>query len=604
MEILDFAAAYLPRLRSLPAPAPTGVTADTYRDIIAHCLCEYDKFHNIASLHVETVADNIQAFSRIVSSMAVLFAAGSIDRYRDRYPCGLFRDDAAFRALFVTMMTEACEQSTGKYSKPNTNSFAVKEIMLAYHLTHHLVGEDQASCWKAQLSTLPGGALPIGTSTHNINIYAAAGEQIRMHYDICDAAEYIETSMQKQMSHFNRQGMYLDNYGTNHNPTLYDLTTRVQLSLLPLFGYEGAYRAEVDEILEKGAFVTLFAQSALGQLAYAGRSNGYLFNEMLISSDCEYAAAMYKKKGDLFLAGVYKRAAHLAIDSVRRFLESGKHIRNFYSDHKIGTDPYGHYDKYMVTMASFLAIGCLWETESQSDDVPEQFCPSEIGGYVWEESEEFNNIIASSGKTSVQIHTRASEAYDSTGFARIHRVGLSAEMIASMPCCRSPHYRLPDGFEPKNASISAVLTFADGETVKLCDCMELYHTLKVEEAAAGKVVFTLEYSGDALRCATVRERYTVCDDSVTVEMSCTGAVSLACMLPVIMRNGDMPGKASTSEATLIDSGMDVRFGGYEWQLKTDGNVRDTGEAAANRIGEYRLYEVEGTGCTVTLRFEF
>ena len=87
-------------------------------------------------------------------------------------------------------------------------------------------------------------------------------------------------------------------------------------------------------------------------------------------------------------------------------------------------------------------------------------------------------------------------------------------------------------------------------------------------------------------------------------MSCAGAVSLACMLPVIMRNGDMPGKASTSEVTLTDSGMDVRFGGYSWKLGTNGTVRDTGEAAANRIGEYRLYEVEGKDCAVTLIFEF
>ena len=66
----------------------------------------------------------------------------------------------------------------------------------------------------------------------------------------------------------------------------------------------------------------------------------------------------------MFLAGIYKRAAGLAILSIDRWLNVGKHIKTSIQIRKTGADSYGNFDKYMVTLSSFLAIAYLFTDES------------------------------------------------------------------------------------------------------------------------------------------------------------------------------------------------------------------------------------------------
>lgn len=45
-------------------------------------------------------------------------------------------------------------------------------------------------------------------------------------------------------------------------------------------------------------------------------------------------------------------------------MAANKHIMNYYTDAKVGTEDYGNYDKYMVTMSACLSIAYLFADDT------------------------------------------------------------------------------------------------------------------------------------------------------------------------------------------------------------------------------------------------
>jgi len=595
---------YMKMLKNHPYYDPqriTGVSKKSYADLIAKCLAEYDNVNNVRKLTINSVSNTLQAYSRIVSSMSVLYAQGGIEKYRLVFPCRLFESEEIFNSRYEEMMDEACKSAADDFSGEDVENFSVKELCLAYAISREKAGK-RSNLWASDLSRVTRDHYTCAKKAENRNIYVIAGEQIREYYGLCDARSLIDESWEMQRSHFNDKGMYLDNFDKDieHNPTLYDLTTRVQLSLVLRFGYNGKYRQEIEELLRKGSLVTLFDQSAAYCLAYGGRSNGYLFNEMLIAADCEWAALSHKETGDVGTAAVFKRAAHLAIRSVKPYLNAGKHIRNYFIDRAVGTESYGYYDKYMATMSSFLAIAYLYA----DDEIPEKPCPCEIGGYVTQDEENFHNIIASSGKTSVQIMTDADFGYDSVGLGRIHSAGLPGELILSRPFCREPHYKLPDGKKSANLSLDATWEGPDGERVLLADINGTEHTLEINGAEPGNVEFVLTYSGEALESkglTKLTEKYTVTDSEVSIHLEAEGTAKIGLTLPVLEYNGDDEACASRTIVRSSKRGIDVSMGKYSYSAVCDGTLEKTGDKLCSRNGKYRIYRLCSSGTKLTVK---
>ena len=73
-------------------------------------------------------------------------------------------------------------------------------------------------------------------------------------------------------------------------------------------------------MLRRAAITSLFMQSPWGELPAGGRSAHHQWNEAEQCVTYEIYATQAQKAGDAQLAGIYKRAAHLALSSMFRWV--------------------------------------------------------------------------------------------------------------------------------------------------------------------------------------------------------------------------------------------------------------------------------------------
>lgn len=584
----------------------TGMTKTDYAAVIAQCLAEYDRIHPLNSVTVDGLQDKLQAYSRILSSMAVLVDYGAtqdITAFATTYNTTLFADYNQFKSLFATLMQTGCEAAVCYAGKDNLN-FAVKEIVIAYYLTHEYFDEATVASWDACLTQIQPTTdfYTHANDASNRNAYLMGGEQLRLWLGLADqeaVTSLIDTSLAAQMSHFDANGMYRDNYGQANeiDPILYDLTTRVQLQLVLGFGYTGEYADELDAVLTDGGMMTLFMTSANGELPYGGRSNQYLFNAALISANCEYEASRYAAAGDLKTAGAFKRNAHLAIGSISDYLAANKHVMNYYADSTVGTDSYGSYDKYMVTMSSFLSIAYLFA----DDTIAEAVTPAETGGYVVETSDYFNAVMATVGDYSIQILTDADDHYDSVGLGRIQKKGVYSALGLSTPCTSEPVYTTPADANLIDMSLGAVW-YVDGVRFSLAQMHSLTHKLEIVSETEDRVEFVITYEGaELVGVKAVQEHYVLTKDGLTVTTQLMGVQTggMQYTVPLLAYNG-----SAETVRIVTDNGFTVTLNGQAYQVVSDAkSVSCEDTQYFNRNGEYCMGILESTDHSITVSFQ-
>ena len=584
----------------------TGMTKTDYAAVIAQCLAEYDRIHPLNSVTVDGLQDKLQAYSRILSSVAVLVDYGAtqdITAFATTYNTTLFADYNQFKSLFATLMQTGCEAAVCYAGKDNLN-FAVKEIVIAYYLTHEYFDEATVASWDACLTQIQPTTdfYTHANDASNRNAYLMGGEQLRLWLGLADqeaVTSLIDTSLAAQMSHFDANGMYRDNYGQANeiDPILYDLTTRVQLQLVLGFGYTGEYADELDAVLTDGGMMTLFMTSANGELPYGGRSNQYLFNAALISANCEYEASRYAAAGDLKTAGAFKRNAHLAIGSISDYLAANKHVMNYYADSTVGTDSYGSYDKYMVTMSSFLSIAYLFA----DDTIAEAVTPAETGGYVVETSDYFNAVMATVGDYSIQILTDADDHYDSVGLGRIQKKGVYSALGLSTSCTSEPVYTTPADANLIDMSLGAVW-YMDGVRFSLAQMHSLTHKLEIVSETEDRVEFVITYEGaELVGVKAVQEHYVLTKDGLTVTTQLIGAQTggMQYTVPLLAYNG-----SAETVRTVTDNGFTVTLSGQDYQVASNAeSVSCEDTRYFNRNGEYCMGILESTDHSIAVSFQ-
>ncbi len=596
----------------------SGITKNDYLDVIELCVKAYDK-KTIEDRLPEPggMVDDIHAYSRIAGGIAALLSNGRIPEYEK---------------LWFSMMDALCNDFYRR-TPPNTLDFALKETMLGFKAMKPYIGEDKQSEWLALLGKVnPQKSF---TSMHpfhewdhirNWNIYAMAGSWLLESEGYADTSEFFEKYWEHQFKFFDANGMYMDPY----NPILYDLTTRVQAQLIPGYGYRGKFYKKLDDNLKKGALASLFYQSAAAELPFGGRSNQYLFNESLLTSNFEYEAARWKKDGNLKIAGMYKRAAHLAIKSIERWLnaeDGARHTKNFYpTESKYGVEGYGYYDKYMMTMGVFLFIGLPF-----SDDSIEEFpCPSELGGYVFETTEHFHKIFANCGSYSIEIDTAGDFFYDATGLGRIHKTGAPTELALSgsagelrhhrysTPGCAADGMSLSPGWN-KNGIPEFLLsasnknshsfkyiknTFqSEGDFESFKDSFNngLIHTLEIVEISKDKTVFCINYSGEALKGIDgIKEIYTLEESGISVEAILINPDenNIYFMTPAFITNG-----RDNSKTECLDNQITVSSMGWHYIIETDGNFLKSTDILGNRNGKYQKFTAIKKSDRIKMKFK-
>ena len=502
--------------------------------------------------------------------------------------------------MWIRLMDISCDQL---FLKPDTGEkdLAVKELMIAMKNMKNIVDENHYTIWFEKLKSID----PYLTYSFiidedkniskitNITVYNLTGEYLRESEGMLDTTKYFDKHWPKILKMFDENGMFVD----FDHAMLYDLTTRCQISVMLWYDYNGKYKEELDRNLEKAGMMTLLMQSSAYQLPFGGRSNQYLFNEALVASNCEYEALRHYKKGNIVRAGMYKRCAHMSALTVLRWLDSmypPKHNKNLFShDRRFGTDGYGTFPRYLITLANFIGYGFLFA----DDSIEEYTCPSEIGGYAFEISKKLHKVFANCCDNSIEIELAADLEYDSTGMGRYHKTKIPIELGLSMPFAAKSKYYLPDELERRDISICTGWKTPDGSVAYISDFKDKLKTkVNIIEQSPEKVIFSVEYSGDVITgCSKIIEEFTLDKEGVLIETELIDALNMEIFftVPLFMQNGRDTSniKYKNRENTRDNASEDdvtVIMGDNYYNVSSDGEFREDKYLYGNRNGIYKL----------------
>jgi hypothetical protein len=190
----------------------------------------------------------------------------------------------------------------------------------AFPLLKPSVAPERAARWEAELRQFdPFKTYRAAPGANNWNVVALSGEALFQQSNLRDRDNrFVADSLAAQGRHFGSPyGLYLE------GPMAYDHFPRLWAGDMIAHGYDGPSSRELSEVLRRAAITSLFMQSPWGELPAGGRSAHHQWNEAEQCVTYEIYAARALKEGDVQLAGIYKRAAHLALGSMRRWVRPG-----------------------------------------------------------------------------------------------------------------------------------------------------------------------------------------------------------------------------------------------------------------------------------------
>lgn len=539
---------------------------DLYIDIMEKSLAAYtdERIRDYID-EVKTGGLKEHGFPRLAADIGILISFG---RRTELMP------------VFLEMMEICCEQMPKVKA---ANDFTVREICCLLMLLEEkkTVSADLIKKWKFAISGFDPWkyytciAKTPDTPTGNWAAFAGVSDFIRGKYCGIDTSEFVEWEIASQMLSFDQNGMYKD----PNNPMVYDNVTRTLMCILLHFGYEGKFKAQIEEQLCKSADLTAKMQSVTGEIPFGGRSNQFLNNEPQIACLCEYYAAYFAKKGDINRAGEFKAAAVLAQESLLRWLnaEPKRHIKNKYDiDSQIGCEGYGYFNKYMITVASFAYVAYLLS----DDSVEPTIAVAEKGGYVAQTSEDFHKLFLNCGGYCIELDTAADFHYDANGLGRIHKKGCHSAVGLSVPF---PAGEINYKTEKANKRPMSLCCYVEKEGVVLygSESYSKYTLLdSLESSTQTEAVVRCNLSENIY----VDEKYTVNSDGVNICLKTDENCGF--MIPVFAFDG-----LNETEICENEGSISVKYENSSCTYYFSGEYDKNYEMYYNRNGRYRVYKI-------------
>lgn len=316
--------------------------------------------------------------------------------------------------------------------------FTSHMLVLAYELLSGFADSSRVERWRCNLQRFEPELtysqternFPDIRQIRNWATYAMHGEMMRYRTGLTDTTSFIDKYLPYQLTRFTLEGLYRD----PNLPAAYDLAARDQLSGVLEAGYQGASAELLKILLHRGAQTMLFTQSVTGATSCGGRSNQLLWNELSFTHICEREAAYYFRHGDLLWARTFKRAAHLAYQSILRWVDDAEEFRLFKNRfpvaERVGYEFYAYHSTYSLYAAQ-IAVSCYMDAD---DSIEEVAAPCDVGGFVLH-LPSFHRIYATTGPKQggyhISLDTAAQMGQDATGFVRLHRSGIPEETALS-----------------------------------------------------------------------------------------------------------------------------------------------------------------------------
>lgn len=488
-------------------------------------------------------------------------------------------------------LDSALQQLADAKAADGHGDFFTFPAMLAYEQLQSRVLPERRRRWEECLRTLnPTRAYrdvlsPKHPTVHNWNVVAITGEFLRSQAGFTDA-NFVERHLPAQLPYFTTMGLYRD----PNEPMAYDHFPRHFLAAMLQRGYDGPHRAELAELLERGAWTSLLMQSPLGELPTGGRSAQHQWNEAEQCVTYEIWSARKQCAGDAVAARAFKRAAHLALQSIQRWTRSSGELwivkNRFDPAARHGFEGYSSHSQYNLLTASMLAGAWLFADES----IAEGPGPADVGGFAFE-APEFHKVFANAGGLYVELDTAADSHYNSTGLIRVHRRGVEpligptdSSPIQARPLAVGVAWREGEHWQPL-----AGLDRAQVKSVRL----------SVSEARAERVRFSVRYEIGRPKVRAVVETYDLTPQQVRVTAEIEGDVdALQARFPALAFDGQRASQI-TLEGSRAVVQLDQSRQVFQVELPAGVVLRRAGPWIACRNGYLEAIEGEIAGRQVT-----
>ena len=465
------------------------------------------------------------------------------------------------------------------------NNFAVREVCFCVMELEKtdIIDREQLEVWKKKLAELD----VLTTYTHIVSdevthpnnwaYFGVLSEQARGLLCGTDPTPFLEHQLPSQLLRLDENGMYRDRNITGpHQPMVYDIVTRNLIGLSLFMGYDGKYAEKIEKMMDDSDDLTLKMQSVTGELAFGGRSNQCVHNEMMSANYYELRATLLNKKGDLKKAALFKAAAKKAAEACMRWLQEKpmSHIKNHFDpDLKFGCEGYSYFNKYMITVASNAYLAYL----VADDSIEPTTAVTDIGGFIAQTSEDFHKVFLNCGGYFLEFDCNADTHYDANGLGRVHKKDCDSRVCLSVPFpAGETNYKL----ETPNKHPLSICCYKNTADSILCSAEDgVKHVLisKSEGADRCSATFNCILNGECL----FTEKYAVSDRGVDIEFC--GADGI--LVPAFLFDG-----ANETEIMTANGQITVKYNDSFCKYTFDGEPQDYG-VFFNRNGRYRAYKI-------------
>lgn len=552
----------LNRAFTLPAPSgfqATGIKRDDYLKLIAGNVDFFLKCQNEKG----AIIDPFSKGERQYSTPAFAASAGLLVKEAGRSDLL----DPACRA-----MTHALTALVEKHSADGHSDFYIPLLVHAHRFLKDAAPADQVKHWEELFRKIdPTTMYNAKLRGMNWNVVSCSGELLRRHDGLIaddrkDAQmKYLESCLNGHMKTLNRLGLFED----PGFPMAYDAFSRLWLDDMQSDNaYTGVHEKEIESFLRQGGLSTLLMLSPSGEWLPGGRSALHSWNEAEILAICEMNANYWKKQGRDDVAGAFKRAAHLAYQSMARWQRPTGELwiikNRAEPETRFAYEGYSNHSQYNLLPMAMLAIAYSRADES----IAEKVSPMEVGGYVFDLRKGFHKIVAGAAGYYVVIDTAADPHYNATGLQRVQRAGVGFSALSdSAPIERAygpkevPNIAMAPGVQWKSS---------DQQWIGLAnfsgDAKSKHHVadvkLTVKEASPAKTTFDVTYQLAGEFTGSVSETYTIDASGVTVAFRAPEkAAGYRLQFPVLVNNGasDVPMKVENNTLTITEQGSITRF---------------------------------------------
>ena len=536
---------------AVPPPSefkPTGVTRADYLKLIAGNVDFFLKCQDAGG----AIIDPVSRGERQYSTPAFAVAAGVLVKNAGRQDLLV----PASKALTCAIDSLVAKNTADKHA-----DFYIPMLVHAYRLLKDAVPTEQATAWADTFKRIDPETMYRADLLHmNWNIVSSCGELLRRHDGLVASdrvkkqTAYLEKCLAGHLDTFKPIGLCED----PGVPMAYDAFSRLWLEdVFADNAYTGPHAEKIGTFLRTGGLTTLLILSPTGEWATGGRSSMHNWTDAQALGICEMNAAYWQKQNRPDVAGAFKRAAHLAFQSIARWQRPSGELNIMKNRaepaERFAYEAYSNHSQYNLLPMAMLAIAHGRADES----IAERPTPSEVGGYVLDARETFHKIFAAAGGYYVEIDTAADGHYDATGLQRVHRAGVpfSALNDTSAPdraygdkSAKKAAVALGVRWMSDDGNWNGLGAFVGGKgplTVKAVD-------LKLEVAEPKLVGFTVSYTlaGGGGEGRLVTEKYALGSDGLMLTSAVTGdTAQLGVQVPVLQNDG--------ARDTRVDLGNDV-----------------------------------------------